>query len=130
MRVGVIPGLIDPEDAAYVTTAPWDQLLPQTFNQGAAIASAVVKAKPGALYGWNLTNGNAAARWIQFFDSTTLPADTAVPLFSVALAIGGSSNITLVTPRVFLKGIVVCNSSTATTKTIGTADSLVDLLYI
>ena len=128
--MGALPGMIYPEDLAAVTTTPWDQVGPLNFNQGAAIASAVVKGQPGALFGWNLTNGNAAARWIQFFDAVAVPADTAVPLFSVALAIGGSSNISLSRPRIFLKGIVVCNSSTAATKTVGTADSLVDLQYV
>lgn len=125
-----VTGLLGPDDLAEVTTYPWDQLGPVSFNKGAALASAIVKAGPGAVYGWNVSNGNAAARWLQFFDATSLPADTAVPLFSVALAIGGSSNVSLIRPRVFLKGIIVCNSSTATTKTIGAADSLFDIQYI
>lgn len=128
--MGCIPGLIYPDELYEVTTTPWDQLGPFNFNPGAAAASGVVKAGPGAVFGWNLVNGNAAARWIQFFDSATLPADTAVPLFSIALAIGGSSNITLIRPRVFLKGICVCNSSTAATKTIGAADSIFDIQYV
>jgi len=123
-------GLLSPQDFAEATTFPWDQVGPVSFNRGAALASAVVKAGPGALYGWNVTNGNAAARWLQFFDATTLPADTSVPLFSIPLAIGGSSNISLIRPRVFLKGIIVCNSSTAATKTIGAADSLFDIQYV
>jgi len=128
--VGVLPGMVYPEDLSQVTTTPWDQLGPLNFNLGAAAASAIVKAGPGAVFGWNVTNGNAAARWLQFFDSATVPADTAVPLFSIPLAIGGSSNISLIRPRVFLKGIVVCNSSTAATKTLGAADSLFDIQYV
>ena len=123
-------GLISAEDFAEATTFAWDQLGPISFNPGAAAASAIVKARAGAVYGWNVTNCNAAARWLQFFDSATLPTDTSVPLFSIPLAIGGSSNITLVRPRIFLKGIVVCNSSTAATKTIGAADSLFDIQYV
>jgi hypothetical protein len=128
--VDVIPGLLGPEDLAQTTTIPWDQVGPLRFNPAAAVASAIVKAGPGALFGWQLTNGNAAARFLQFFDATTLPADASVPLFSVGIAIGGSSSFQFRWPRVFLKGIVVCNSSTATTKTIGTADSLIDIQYV
>jgi hypothetical protein len=126
----VIPGLLAPEDVALVTTQPWDQLAPFNFNQGAAIASAVVKAQPGALFGWSITNTNAAARYIQFFDATSVPADTAVPLISVLVAIGATSIVNLNRPRVFLKGIVVCNSSTGATKTVGAADSIVDIQYV
>ncbi len=128
--MGLTFGLLSPEDFADITVVPWDQVGPVSFNTGAAAASAIVKAKAGAVYGWNVTNGNAAARWLQFFDSATVPADTAVPLFSIPLIIGGSSNISLVRPRVFQKGIVVCNSSTATTKTIGAADSLFDIQFV
>jgi hypothetical protein len=126
----VIPGLLSPDQVAQVTTQPWDQLAPFNFNQGAAIASAVVKAQPGALFGWSFTNTNAAARYLQFFDAVTVPADTAVPLISILVAIGASDVRSLIRPRVFLKGIVVCNSSTGATKTVGAADSIVDIQYV
>lgn len=126
----VIPGLLGPDDLSRVTTQPWDQLAPFSFNPGAAVASAIVKANPGALFGWTITNTNAAARYIQFFDSVTVPADTAVPLISILVAIGATSLVSLNRPRVFLKGIVVCNSSTGASKTIGAADSIVDIQYV
>jgi hypothetical protein len=126
----VIPGLLGPDDLSQVTTQPWDQLGPFNFNPGAAVASAIVKANPGALFGWTITNTNGAARYIQFFDSLTVPADTAVPLMSILVAIGATSLVSLIRPRVFLKGIVVCNSSTGATKTIGAADSIVDIQYV
>ena len=126
----VIPGLLAPDDVSQVTTQPWDQLAPFNFNPGAAVASAIVKAQPGALFGWTATNTNAAARYLQFFDSATLPADTAVPLLSILIAIGATSVVSLIRPRVFLKGIVVCNSSTGATKTIGSADTILDVQYV
>lgn len=128
--MGCLPGMIYPEYLAETTTTPWDQLAPFNFNPAAAAASGVVKAGPGALFGWTVANGNAALRWLQFFDATTVPADTTIPTLSIGMAIGASSVITLIRPRIFLKGIVVCNSSTATTKTVGAADSIFDIQYV
>jgi hypothetical protein len=128
--VDVLPGILAPDDVAQVTTQPWDQLAPFNFNPVAAVASAVVKAQPGAVFGWLITNTNAASRSIQFFDATAVPADTTVPLISILLTTGATSVVTLIRPRIFLKGIVVCNSSTAATKTIGAADSIIDIQYV
>jgi len=128
--MNVLPGVLGPDDLSQVTELPWAQLAPFNYNPGAAVASAIVKAGPGAVFGWTLTNTNGAARYMQFFDSATLPADTAVPLFSILVAIGATSLVTLIRPRIFLKGIVMCNSSTGATKTIGAADSIVDIQYV
>lgn len=128
--MGCIPGLIYPDEVAEVTRTPWDQLAPFNFNPAAAVASGVVKNKPGAVFGWTITNTNAATRWIQFFDAATLPADTAVPLITIQLTTGATSQVTLIRPRIYLTGIVVCNSSTSATKTIGAADSFLDIQYV
>ena len=128
--MGCIPGLIYPDELAEVTTTPWDQLAPFNFNPAAAAASGVVKGGPGAVFGWTITNTNAATRWVQFFDATTVPADTAVPLITIQLTTGATSLVTLIRPRLFFKGIVVCNSSTSATKTVGAADSFFDVQYV
>ena len=77
------------------------------------------------------TNMNGSTRYIQVFDSATLPADGAVPLLIFPLA-----TLTSISPPIdfgvygqtFVNGIVVCNSSTEATKTIGSADSFFNLL--
>lgn len=89
----------------------------------ALAASLVVKASAGVLYGFSGFNNSASAQYIQVHDSATLPADTAVP--EVVIKADAGENF-FWSPTVagvsFTAGIVLCNSSTAATKTIGSAD--------
>jgi hypothetical protein len=102
----------------------------QIANPGALAASLIVSVKPARLLRVSFTNTNAAARWLQLFNAIAVPADTAVPLLSIPVAIGAFVNIDLgVYGRFFSTGIVLCNSSTAATKTIGAADSFFDASY-
>ncbi len=92
-------------------------------------ASLVVKAAPGtlvALFGYN----SGAAQWIQVYDSTTLPSNGAVPIATFTVA--ATSNFYLDVPMTGLDcgtGIVVGNSSTGPTKTIGAADCFFTAIY-
>jgi len=96
-------------------------------NPGAAAASRIHKATPGKAFRLTMFNGNAAARFFQVFDSATLPADAVVPLLSVSVAANGSFTFDFgIYGRSFAAGIVVCNSTTGPTKTIGGADSIFD----
>lgn len=107
-----------------------DILVPNKYCSAALEASHVVKANKGVLYGLAAYNGNGAARFIQLFDSATLPADTAVPLFTFQVAAGATLPLTF--PGIgiqFFAGLVVCNSSTGGAKTIGAADSLFQILF-
>lgn len=100
-------------------------------NAGALAASRVIKATAGKLFKLRATNTNVAARNLQVFDSATLPADATVPLISVPMAIGAYVDIDFgIYGRAFANGIVVCNSTTAATKTIGAADSLFDASFL
>lgn len=69
------------------------------------------------------TNTNGAVRYFQVHDSATLPADTAVPKLSIAVAAGGSYVLDI--PWSCTNGIVICNSTTVATKTIGAADAYI-----
>lgn len=103
---------------------------PANATTAAYAASKVVKAASGYL--WRVTgyNSKASSQFIQIHDAASLPADTAVPVvvfnvpasqyFSVDFAPLG---------RYFTTGIVVCNSSTGPTKTIGSADCWFDAQY-
>lgn len=83
--------------------------------------SLVISSSPAKLH--RITGYNSgAAQFIQLHDASSLPADTAVP--AVVITAGATSNFTIEfgeSGRLFTTGIVVCNSSTAPTKTIGAA---------
>ncbi len=95
----------------------------------AAEASSVTKASPGNLYGFVFNNANAAVRYLQFFNATTVPADTAVPVLSFRVGIGETLSFSFNRPRYFSTGICWANSSTQNTKTIGAADSIASIMY-
>lgn len=82
-----------------------------------------VPAAGCALIGLLAYNSNSSAQFIQIHDASTLPAETAVP--AIFFTVPGNSNVTFdfgITGIPMLNGIVVCNSSTGPTKTIGSAD--------
>jgi len=103
--------------------------LPATTNVSSAAyeKSHVIKASAGRLY--SLTGYNSGvSQFYQMHDSSTLPADTAVPACVVWVAAGTNFSFDYGdVGRPFTNGIVICNSSTGPTKTIGaTADSWFD----
>jgi hypothetical protein len=92
-------------------------------NSTAYETSHVIKAGPGYLTSLVGYNSKASAQFIQVFNSATVPADTAVPVFTQTVA--ASSNFLINIPAAgakFTTGIAVSNSSTGPTKTIGSAD--------
>ena len=103
----------------------------QRHNSAGLAASLIVKDAKGWLIAVVFVNTNAAARFLQVFDSATLPADTAVPLISISVAAGATYVLSFPGFAAPMQnGIVLCNSSTAATKTIGAADSLFTALYL
>ena len=104
---------------------------PRNATSTAYEASRVIKKGPGFLYGLSGYSSRGSAQWIQIFDAATLPADqTLVPVitFTVATVANFSLDFGL-RGRFFESGIVVCNSSTGPTKTIGSADCWFDAQY-
>ncbi len=90
-------------------------------------ASLVLSATPKKLFGLSGYNSKATAQFIQLHDAAALPADATVPV--VVFSVPPLSNFSLdYSPngRSFTTGIVVCNSSTGPTKTIGAADCWFD----
>jgi hypothetical protein len=90
----------------------------------------VIKASPGKLFGVKGYNSKGSAQFIQLHDAISLPADTAVP--KVVITVPATSNFDIdlgIYGKVFTTGIVVCNSSTAPTKTVGSADCWFDAQY-
>jgi hypothetical protein len=93
-------------------------------------SSLIIKPGPGILYGFTVYNSRASAQFILLFDANTVPADSAIPV--TVFTVGASSQlpINFVPGRAFNAGIVICNSSTGPTKTIGSADCWFDAQYL
>lgn len=102
---------------------------PDLDTSAALEASSVTKASPGVLYGFSASNTNATGHWIQFFNSTTLPADTTVPVLEFQIGAEGTISAEWPRGRAFSTGIVWCISSTNGAKTIAGATALVDVSY-
>ena len=105
--------------------------VPLTSTSIAYEASRQVKAVSGTLYGISGYNSKGSTQFIQFHDAAALPADTAVP--KIIIGVSASSNFSVdfgTLGRFFNNGIVVCNSSTGPTKTIGSADVWFDVSYL
>lgn len=94
-------------------------------------ASLIIADRESTVYGLSGYNSKASAQFIQLHDSSTLPADAAIP--SVILTVPATSNFSIdfgIHGRPFNNGIVICNSSTGPTKTIGSADCWFDTQVI
>ena len=94
------------------------------------LANSVVVPGRIIVYGFTVYSTNAAAQYINIFDANMVPADTAVPLFSWTLpANSGVGFGWQPNGRQFQTGLVICNSSTNATKTIGAADTFFDVQF-
>lgn len=97
-----------------------------------SIARAASLAIPGAslLFGFTVKNTNAAAQFLWVFDAASLPANGTAPsgpIFDLGAGTGGSG--LFLPPRTFFAGIVLANSTSATTFTTGAADCWFDVQY-
>jgi hypothetical protein len=92
-------------------------------------ASHVVKAAAGQLFGFSGYN-SGPAQFIQVHNAAALPAESEAP--DIVIAVAAASNFSWDSgefPYPFDTGIVICNSTTGPTKTIGAADCWFNVLY-
>lgn len=95
-----------------------------------ALANSYVAGGYLRVYGWTVYSSLGSAQNIQMYDASKLPADGAVPFMNFNI---GASSVQGVyygkMGRVFKRGLVLCNSTTDTTKTIGAVNCFFDVQY-
>lgn len=99
--------------------------------KGHSVASQIGLAYPGRLFLLVGYNAKTSTQFIQIHNSATLPANGAVPEY--VFSVPASSNFSLDLSQYgdfFSEGVVVCNSSTQSTKTIGSADCSFTMLVL
>lgn len=107
----------------------WYDYPPRNYAQQKVTASIVIPNHI-LVQGFTVYSTKASAQYLNMFDADALPADTSVPIFSWALGANNGVGISWAPRgREFLSGLVLCNSSTDATKTIGSADCLFDVQY-
>ena len=95
---------------------------PKNLNYDDSVAyeaSSIAKASAGTIFSVTGYNSHSSAVFVQLFDSSTLPIDTAVP--AVILSVPAESNFYYdfgEIGRFCEKGIVICGSTTGPAKTI------------
>jgi hypothetical protein len=123
-------GQVIEDPSAFTGETSGSTNLPNNSPSRTVEASRVVKTGNGILYGITVTNTKASAQFVQIFDASAVPADGAVPLLSKSVPAGDAVGLQWLPGRVFLTGLVVCNSSTSATKTVGSADCLFDVQFV
>lgn len=94
-------------------------------------ASRVIKNAAGRLYFCTVANDGADDQYIHLFDAAALPINGTVPT-AVPYYIPSKQNLLIdfgVYGRKFNNGIVICNSTTFGTKTLGANDCRFDAQY-
>lgn len=143
---GMLPALLDLHDQADKLSGQlggierWLRIIaentaPQTVYYPSSTSlklenSRVVASGATQLYGFSGVNTKASAQFILVFDANAIPANGAVP--DVVLNAPASDNFWISWApawRDFSEGVILCNSSTAATLTIGAADCWFDAQY-
>lgn len=106
------------------------ELEQHSSTSNALESSRIVASGQTRLWGFSGTNTKASAQFILAFDATTIPTNGSIPKF-VMTAPASSDFWVSWAPfyRRFLDGVVLCNSSTVATLTIGSADCWFDAQY-
>jgi hypothetical protein len=107
-----------------------DEFLPFNYSSNAAEIQHVVKTGASYLFGVSVTNANAAARFLQIFDTDKAVVNTAVPNVSVSVAAASDKQLLWVPPRRMDRGIVVAASTTQNTLTLAAAEHIFDVQYV
>jgi hypothetical protein len=104
--------------------------VPTNYSSQALEKSRVVFTGQCRLEGFNAVNTNASTRYIMVFDATAVPANGAVTGMIFTATSGQSVGVYWGTTGRWMQfGLVICNSTTQTSLTLGAADSAFDVQY-
>jgi hypothetical protein len=116
------------ETEEYVTHGGYERLPSNKHSTG--LANSIVISGAHELYGFTVNNTKAAAQYVLVFDLATLPSTGAVPDVSLTASASLDKGVVWLPARRMNQGIVIANSSTADTLTIGSADCFFDVQYL
>ena len=120
----------DPNVKASVDAIGALEANPSLYSSAAAETSGVPKASAGTLLGFAGVSLSASDQYIQIHDLAAVPGDGAIPIFCVKANAADNFFLDLSKWGITMSnGIVIANSSTAATLTIGPADCLFYVLY-
>jgi hypothetical protein len=112
----------------YVQREGWEKL---PANKRSTVLTASIEiAGAHELFGFTVNNTNAAAQYVLVFDLANLPADGAVPDVSFTAVAAADKGVVWLPARRMNQGVVIANSSTADSLTIGSADCFFDVQYL
>lgn len=99
-------------------------------KRSTVLAASIVIAGAHEFFGFTVNNTKASAQYVLVFDQPTLPANGAVPDVSFTAAASSDKGVVWLPARRMNRGIVIANSSTADSLTIGSADCFFDVQYL
>lgn len=105
--------------------------LPLRVHSQKLVASQVMFTGTCYVTSIQMNNTNASVQYGQIFDASVVPADGAIPDYLLTLSGLADKFLTFPLPGLFFRtGVVMCNSSTAATKTVGSADCFFHVQYV
>lgn len=99
-------------------------------DSAALEASSISKASAGKLFGGLVFNSSGSDVYFQIHNTTTVPADTAVPAMFILVPANSQVPFDFPKGKYFSTGITWCGSSTYATKTITGSVLWVNIQYI
>jgi hypothetical protein len=109
----------------------WPEELPRNAASPALASSIVAMVGAGRLLGFSVSNTKVSSQFIQVFDLGALPTNGAIPVQSIDIATVVAKAVSFAYDgRWMTRGIVIANSSTQGSLTLGSADCLFDVQYV
>lgn len=97
-------------------------------NAGALTAARQVCTARAHLFSVTFYN-TGPDQYLQIFDSASAVANGTVPKIQLKILADSHGSVDFVTSRIFTAGIYICNSTTSATRTVGSANLLLDTTY-